>query len=264
MIAPFADNPLMEPLIKSIMNRVADKNGILAATRYRETADCGSGEGASSPHRRFAYREPMSTARRPTPVAAATRYCVAADCGSSRLLPFPHRRLAHRVMAAVILAPTIRCGRAVRCESGGSDLSRTKGLRPTVSRSLCQGAQHRERPFLSQPEGHWLCGRSAACGCDTLLRSSRLREQPLATPSRTGRLRPPRRECCSLRRESPFASSPFLHVASPTRYRVAADCGRRGVGGIPAPEARAHRVMPPTPQSRMRGHAGLNQRFLYE
>ena len=142
---------LKEPLIKSIMNRVADKNGILAATRYRETADCGSGEGASSPHRRCAYREPMSTARRATPVAAATRYCVAADCGSSRLLPFPHRRLAHRVMAAVILAPTIRCGRAVRCESGGSDLSRTKGLRPTVSRSLCQGAQHRERPFLSQP-----------------------------------------------------------------------------------------------------------------
>jgi hypothetical protein len=99
------------------MNRVADKNGILAATRYRETAVCGSGEGASSPHQRFAYREPMSTARRATPVAAATRYCVAADCGSSRLLPFPHHRFAHRVMAAVILAPTIRCGEAVWCES---------------------------------------------------------------------------------------------------------------------------------------------------
>jgi hypothetical protein len=69
------------------MNRVADKNGMIA--------------------------------RRATPVAAATRYCVAADCGSSRLLPFPHRRFAHRVMAAVILR--------------------------------CQGAQHRERPFLSQP-----------------------------------------------------------------------------------------------------------------
>jgi len=78
---------LREPLIKSIMDRVADKNGMIA--------------------------------RRATPVAAATRYCVAADCGSSRLLPFPHRRFAHRVMAAVILR--------------------------------CQGAQHRERPFLSQP-----------------------------------------------------------------------------------------------------------------
>jgi hypothetical protein len=51
----------------------------------------------------------------------------------------------------VIVAPTIRCGEAVWCESGGSDLSRTKGLRPTVSRSLCQGVQHSERPFLLQP-----------------------------------------------------------------------------------------------------------------
>ncbi len=76
-----------EPLIKSIMNRVADKNRMIA--------------------------------RCATQVAAATRYCVAADCGSSRLLPFPHRRCAHRVMAAVILR--------------------------------CQGAQHRERPLLSQP-----------------------------------------------------------------------------------------------------------------
>jgi len=101
------------------MNRVAGKNGILAATRYRETAACGSGERASSPHQRFAYREPMSTARRATPVAAATRYCVAADCGSSRMLSFPHRRFAHRVMAAVILR--------------------------------CQGAQHSEHLFLSQP-----------------------------------------------------------------------------------------------------------------
>jgi hypothetical protein len=109
-----------EPLIKSIMNRVADKNGILAATRYRETAVCGSGEGASSPHQCFAYREPMSTARRATPVAATTRYWrsqpiagVAACCHSRT------RRFAHRVMAAVILR--------------------------------CQGAQHGERPFLSQP-----------------------------------------------------------------------------------------------------------------
>jgi len=86
------------------MNRVADKNGVLAATRYRETAACGSGEGASSPHRCFAYREPMSTARRATPVAATTRYwpgqplaAVAACCHSRT------RRFAHRVMAAVIL-----------------------------------------------------------------------------------------------------------------------------------------------------------------
>ena len=103
------------------MNRVADKNGILAATRYRETAVCGSGEGVSSPHLRFAYRDPMSTARRATPVAATTRYWrsqqlagVAACCQSRT------RRFAHRVMAAVILR--------------------------------CQGAQHRERPFLLQPE----------------------------------------------------------------------------------------------------------------
>jgi hypothetical protein len=90
-----------EPLIKSIMNRVADKNGILAATRYRETAACGSGEGASSPHQRFAYREPMSTARRATPVAAATRYCAAADCGSSRWQPPPAPdAYAHRVGGA--------------------------------------------------------------------------------------------------------------------------------------------------------------------
>ncbi len=76
-------------------------------------------------------------------------------------------------MAAVILAPTIRCGRAVWRESGGSGLSRTKGLRPTVSRPLCQGAQHRERPFwpyletalrsvLSQPS-RALALRAACC-----------------------------------------------------------------------------------------------------
>jgi len=160
----------------------------------------------------------MSTARRAMPVAATTRYWrsqplagVAACCHSHT------RRFAHRVMAAVILAPTKRCGGAVWRESGGSGLSRTKGLRPTVSRPLCQGAQHRERPLLSQPEGHWLCGRSAACDCDSLLikplairlgekttlakslvmRSSRLREPPPATPSRTGRLRAPCRGCCS-------------------------------------------------------------------
>jgi hypothetical protein len=102
------------------MSRVANKNGILAATRYCAAADCGSGEVASSPHRRFAYREPMPTARRATLVAATTRYWrsqpfagVAARCHSRT------RRFAHRVMAAVILR--------------------------------CQGAQHSERPFLLQP-----------------------------------------------------------------------------------------------------------------
>ena len=107
-----------EPLIRSIMNRVADKNGMIA--------------------------------RRATQVAAATRYCVAADCGSSRLLPFPHRRCAHRVMAAVILR--------------------------------CQGAQHRERLFLSQP----LRALALRAVCGVRLRhvtgeASRLRERPLAT-----------------------------------------------------------------------------------
>lgn len=34
------------------------------------------------------------------------------------------------------------------------------------------------------------------------------------------------------------------------------------MGGIPAPAAYAHRVMPPIPQNRVRGYAGLNQRFL--
>ena len=87
-IIDFQPDRSREPLIKSIMNRVADKNGMIA--------------------------------RRATPVAAATRYWrsqplagVAACCHSRT------RRFAHRVMAAVILR--------------------------------CQGAQHRERPFLSQP-----------------------------------------------------------------------------------------------------------------
>ena len=69
-----------EPLIKSTMSRVADKNGGLAATRYW----------------------------RSQPFAGA------AACCHSRT-----RRFAHRVMAAVILR--------------------------------CQGVQHSERPFLSQP-----------------------------------------------------------------------------------------------------------------
>ncbi len=95
------------------MNRVADKNRNLAATRCRGTAVCGRGVGASSPHQRFAYREPMSSARRATQVAAATRYWrsrpfagVAACCHSRT------SRFAHRVMAAVIP----RCQGARRCE----------------------------------------------------------------------------------------------------------------------------------------------------
>ena len=144
-----AGNYLKEPLIKSIMNRVADKNGVLAATRYCAAADCGSGEVASSPHLRFAYSEPMPTARRATPVV-------------------------------VILAPTIRCGEAVWCESGGSGLSRTKGLRPTVSRPLCQGAQHRERPFLLQPAR--ALALRAVCYVRLLAKGITIRVSPLLNP----------------------------------------------------------------------------------
>jgi dihydrofolate synthase/folylpolyglutamate synthase len=50
-------------------------------------------------------------------------------------------------------------------------------------------------------------------GCDTLLRSSRLREQPPDTLSRTGRLRAPRREC----RIAAFGS--FYTVAEVMRVR---------------------------------------------
>jgi dihydrofolate synthase/folylpolyglutamate synthase len=50
-------------------------------------------------------------------------------------------------------------------------------------------------------------------GCDTLLRSSRLREQPPDTPSRTGRLRAPCREC----RIAAFGS--FYTVAEVMRAR---------------------------------------------
>ncbi len=50
-------------------------------------------------------------------------------------------------------------------------------------------------------------------GCDTLLRSSRLREQPPDTPSRTGRLRAPCREC----RIAAFGS--FYTVAEVMRVR---------------------------------------------
>jgi hypothetical protein len=39
-----------EPLIKSAMNRVADENGVLAATRYCTAADCGSEGGQAIPH----------------------------------------------------------------------------------------------------------------------------------------------------------------------------------------------------------------------
>jgi len=191
------------------MNRVADKNGILAATRYRETAVCGSGEGASSPHQSFAHREPMSTARRATQVACDTLLATSSLRESSRRQPIPHRRFLHRVLAVVIVAPTIRCGRAVWSESGGSGLSRTKGLRPTVSRPLCQGAQHSEHPFLLQPIRALtllaVCGvRLLAKGmairvvaflayslADTLPRSGRLREARRGRYSRTRGSRPP-------------------------------------------------------------------------
>jgi hypothetical protein len=89
-------------------------------------------------------------ARRATPVAATTRYWrsqplagVAACCHSRT------SRSAHRVMAAVSLR--------------------------------CQGAQHRERPFLSQPFGHTVL--RAVCGV-RLLAKGRSRhvtaQQPIA------------------------------------------------------------------------------------
>ena len=90
------------------MNRVADKNGILAATRYRETAACGSGEGASSPHQRFAYSEPMSTARRATPVAATTRYWRSQPiAGAAACNPLQHRTLSRTVSVVLLLAKGI-------------------------------------------------------------------------------------------------------------------------------------------------------------
>jgi hypothetical protein len=108
-----------EPLIKSTMNRVANKNGMIA--------------------------------RRATLVAAATRYCVAAVCGSSRLLPFPRQRFAHRVLAAVILR--------------------------------CQGVQHSERPFLSQPVR--ALALRAVCGVRLLAKGITIRVVAfLAMPSR--------------------------------------------------------------------------------
>jgi len=167
-----------EPQIKSTMNRVADKNGILAATRYCAAADCGSGEGASSPHRRYAHREPMSTARRTTPVAVATRYWRSQQlAGATACCHSRTSRFAHRVMAAVILR--------------------------------CQRAQHRERLFLSQPVRAltWravCCVRLLAkgmairfvaflaCGiADTLPRSGRLRKARHGRHSRTAGSLPP-------------------------------------------------------------------------
>jgi len=165
------------------MNRVADKNGILAATRYRETAVCGSGEGASSPHQSFAHREPMSTARRATQVACDTLLATSSLRESSRRQPIPHRRFLHRVLAVVIVAPTIRCGRAVWSESGGSGLSRTKGLRPTVSRPLCQGAQHSEHPFLLQPIRALTL--LAVCGVRLLMKQLAIRLNWQTTPTKS-------------------------------------------------------------------------------
>jgi hypothetical protein len=149
------------------MNRVADKNGILAATRYRETAACGSGEGASSPHQRFAYREPMSTARRATPVAATTRYW----------------RSQPLAGAAACCHSRTAASRTVSWQQSFYDAKE----RNTASARFGRSSKLRFAPFCRNPQGHWFCGRSAAGGCDTLLRNSRLREQPLATPSRTNR-----------------------------------------------------------------------------
>ena len=180
------------------MNRVADKNGVIA--------------------------------RRATQVAAATRYRAAAVCGSSRGQPIPHRRFAHRVLAVVILR--------------------------------CQGAQHSERPFLLQPS--WALALRAVCGV-RLLAKARPRhvtaQQPFAGAtagdhSRTRRFAH-RVMVATIRVVAFLACSLADTLLRSSRLREA----RRGRHSRTR-GSRAHRVMPPTPQSRMRGHAGLNQRFL--
>ncbi|MGC2048488.1 MAG: hypothetical protein WA635_07750, partial [Gallionella sp.] len=84
------------------MNRVADKNRILAATRYCAAADCGSGEVASYPHWRYAYREPMPTARRATPVVVILR-CQGAQHRERPFLLQPAREFALRAICCVRL-----------------------------------------------------------------------------------------------------------------------------------------------------------------
>jgi len=155
----------MEPLFKSSISRVADKNWMIA--------------------------------RRATQVAAATRYRVAADCGSSRRQPIPHRRFAHRVLAVVIL----RCqgaqhserpfllqpvrALALRAVCGVRLLMKQLAIRlswqttPTKSLVIAKGMTIRVVAFL-------------ACSlADTFPLSGRLREARHGRHSRTEGSRPP-------------------------------------------------------------------------
>ena len=123
----------------------------------------------------------------------------------------------------------------------------------------CQGAQQSERPFLSQPAR--ALALRAVCG-------ERLRhvtaQQPIAeqacNPLPHRRLRASCRGCCSWRRarsrhvtgeasrlrEQPLATIPALTASRTVSWSL--------------PFASSP-FLHPIPQSRMRGHAGLNQRF---
>jgi len=102
------------------MNRVADKNGMIA--------------------------------RRATPVAATTRYWRSQPfAGVAACCHFRTSRFAHRVMAAVILR--------------------------------CQGVQHSERPFLSQPIG--ALALRAVCGVRLLIRLLAIRLSWQTTPTKS-------------------------------------------------------------------------------
>jgi hypothetical protein len=196
-------------------------------------------------------------ARSATKVAAATRYCVAAVCGSSRLPPFPHQRFAHRVMAAArttmprSATPRARDFVATRMGTGfaGGLLCCAAAARRYCAAADC-GSSRR------QPFPH----RTAA---PHRVRAAHEGHQPFAaTLTQTLSRRERERSPFPPLGESWIEGWHALHAASPTRYCAAADCGRRGMDGIPASKACAHRVMPSTPQSRVRGHVGLNQRFL--
>jgi len=96
--------------------------------------------------------------------------------------------------------------------------------------TMPRSATPRAHDFVATRMGTGFVGGLLCCarcegggGCDTLPRSGRLREQPPACPARTGRLR---RTVSGLR---PFAASRALHSI---------------------------------PQNHVRGHVGLNQRFL--
>ena len=71
-----------EPLIYSTMSLIADKKGVLAATRYCAAADC----------------------TKSTQSAIRLAGCGLVS-GSSRRQPIPHRSFAHRVLAVVFIAP---------------------------------------------------------------------------------------------------------------------------------------------------------------